>query len=431
MRGLRRALWATLLAASLLPRAAYAAPSEAEVSRAKELFDAGAREYEAGRFDNAIQAFEQAYKIAPRDGIMFSTAQAHRREFTKTGKRKNLAKAVELYKLYVEKVKSGGRVTDAFKALGEIEPQLAALAPVDAAAEPAAPAAPPKTRIVVNIVVPGTMVSIDGGAPKPAPVNEEIAPGKHKVTLSAPGYFDEEREILVEAGDIAPANLPQREKPALLSFNADAGAEISVDGRFVGEAPLQRPIELASGRHFVAVLKNGHETLTKDITLERGTKQSFQADLASTMQRDASLVVLGGSAGLGGIAIVFAGLAIERDQSAASLLDAQKERELSQTEVDDYEDARRSRNLYTGLGIGFGAGAAAFTLLGVGLHVFDKPRPIAAPILEAPKPSPATVPDEPSDIEAPSVSRTPTVPARSFSARLSPQPGGAALRLEF
>lgn len=392
--------------------------SPAEVAKAKELFDAGAREYEAGRFDLAIQAFEQAYKIAPRDGITFSIAQAHRREYTKKSSRANLVRAVLLYKEYVAKVKDGARVADATRALGEIEPLLAA--PAAETPESVEPAAPLKTRVVVNIVVPGTMVSIDGAPPKLAPINEEVKPGKHTVSLTAPGYFDEQREIVLQDGEIAPANLPQREKPAILGLAVESGAEVSIDGRFVGEAPFARPIELPSGRHFVAVLKNGHETFTKDLDLLRGKRTAFVADLTSTTQRDVSYVVLTTSAGFGAVAGVFAGLAIERDQAAASLLDARETRELSQTEVLDYEGARKDRNLYTGIGIGVGAGGAALALLGIGLFVFDKPRPVAAPTLDAPKgptgPRPET---EPSDIEAP------------VSLRFVPSFGGATFVGEF
>ena len=404
---IRRATYGIALAVALSTLTGTAVAGEvgpAEVAKAKELFDAGAREYEASRFEAAIQAFEQAYKIAPRDGITFSIAQAHRRQYTKSNDRKHLVRAVTLYKEYIAKVKEGARVADAIRALGEIEP-LVASAPAETS-EATQPSAPLKTRIVVNIVVPGTLVSIDGGPAKPAPINEEVKPGPHTVTLTAPGYFEEKREISLAEGEIAPANLPQREKPAVLGLDVDSGAEVSIDGRFVGEGPFARPIELASGRHFVAVLKNGHETFTKDLDLERGKKTAFAADLTSTTQRDISYVVLTTAAGFGAVAAVFAGLAIERDQAAASLLDARETRELSPAEVGDYEDARKDRNLYTGIGIGVGAGGAALALLGIGLHVFDKPRPVAAPTLDAPKVTPGGPrPDtEPSDIEAPSAS---------------------------
>ncbi len=392
---------ACLLALALVLGAgghASAQPGDGSVAKAKELFDAGAREYENGRFDLAIQAFEQAYKIAPRDGIVFSMAQAHRRQFTRSSDPAHLARAVELYKQYIDRVKAGGRVTDAVKAVGELEPQLKQLegsAPV----APAQPSAVLKTRIVVNIFVPGTMVSIDNKPAKAPPINEEVEPGKHTVKLRAPGYFDEVREIVVEKGEIAPANLPQRERPATLAIDADDGAEISVDGRFVGEAPLTSPIELPSGRHFVAVLKTGHETYTKEVDLTRGTKETLTPELQTTPQRDLSYVVIAGAGAFATAGVVFGALALERESAAQDFLDARETRTLSRDEVTEYEEARRDRSLYTALAIGGGGAGVALGLLGVGLAVFDKPRPVAAPRLEGPTQEKPSGDDEPKDIE--------------------------------
>ncbi|NUP05809.1 MAG: PEGA domain-containing protein [Polyangiaceae bacterium] len=378
--------------------------SQDDLARAKELFDAGAREYEAGRFEGAIQAFQQAFKIAPRDGIMFSMAQAHRRQFTRTNEKKHLLRSVALYKEYVDRVKSGGRVADAVKALGELAPLVATLGAETAEPEPTETL---KTRIVVNVVVPGTKVSIDGGPPKDAPVNEEVVPGPHKVTLTAPGYFDEEREIRVGEGEIAPANLPQRERPAQLALDVEDRAEISVDGRFVGETPLARPIELPSGKHFVAVTKNGHETFQSEITLERAAGKKIEIDLKATTQRDASYVVLV-SAGVLGIATgVFGALAIERESVASNLLLEREKRPLTRAELDEYDHARSRRTLYTQLTFGLGGGGAALLILGTGLLVFDKPDPVIAPSLERRQtPTPRDGTDTDVDI-TPSISLSP------------------------
>ncbi len=403
---------------------AVAAPATAQpesggnVAKAKELFDAGAREYENGRFDLAIQAFEQAYKIAPRDGIMFSTAQAHRRQYTRTSDAAHLLRAVELYKLYIDRVKAGGRVTDAVKALGELEPQLKSLDPATAP-QPSQTAGALKTRIVVNIFVPGTTVSIDNKPAKAPPINEEVEPGKHVVKLSAPGYFDEVREIAVEKGEIAPANLPQRERPAAFTINTESGAEISIDGRFVGEAPLTSAIELPSGRHFVAILKTGHETYTKEVELKRGARETLDADLQSTTQRDLSYVVIGGAAAFATAGIIFGGLALERESAAQDILDARDARTLSRSEVADYEDIRRERSLYTALAAAGGGAGVALGLLGVGLAVFDEPRAVAAPRMEGPTREREPGSDEPKDIE---VSGAPVI---------SPDFLGGTMRLRF
>jgi hypothetical protein len=378
-----------------------------DVARAKELFDVGAREYSSGDFDLAIQAFEQAYAISPRDGIMFSMAQAHRRQYERAGTKENLARSVALFKSYVDKVKSGGRVTDAVKALGQLEPELKKLndttGPTPEVTQP--PVAPKKSRVVVNIYVDGTTVSIDGGPPKKPPVNEEVKPGPHRVKLSAPGFFDEERAIDVGEGEIAPANLPQRERPAELTVDTESGADISVDGRYIGEAPLSRAVELPSGRHYLVVLENGHETWEKEIDLDRGKKHVVEADLSSTTQRDLSYAVFAGAGAFAATGIVFGALAIERQTKASGLLDDRQSRALSQAELKEYEDAKKARTLYTGISIGTAGGGVALAILGTGLIVFDKPRAVAAPQVLSPGPKPSdggtTEPsvDEPKDVE--------------------------------
>ncbi len=392
-----RRWWSAALLAASVTVAEAALSQGQDVSRAKELFDAGAREYETGRFDLAIQAFEQAYKIAPRDGIVFSMAQAHRRQFTKSSETPHLFRAVELYRQYIDRVKTGGRVTEAFKALGDLEPQLKLH---EAAVAPPTPEAAPKTRIVVNIFVPGTLVSIDGGTPTAPPVSAEVSPGKHTVRLTAPGYFDETRDIAVAEGEIAPANLPQRERPAALTIDAIAGAEVSIDGRFVGEAPLLTPIELPSGRHFVAVLKTGHETYTADVDLVRGTEKRIAPPLETTVQRDISYGVFAVAASFVTAGVVFSALAFEREGEARALLETQEVRHLYPSEVTRYEEARRDRSLYTGLAIGGGGAGVALALLGAGLVVFDKPRPVAAPRLDGPSTRPGRpAGEDPADIE--------------------------------
>lgn len=69
---------ATLVSASVLT----AAPASADdVEQAKTLFNAGAQAFNVGKFSAAIQAFDAAYALAPRPAILFSLAQAQRRQY--------------------------------------------------------------------------------------------------------------------------------------------------------------------------------------------------------------------------------------------------------------------------------------------------------------------------------------------------------------
>src|SRR5262245_36246218 len=75
-----------------------------DVAAAKDLFKAGAAAYGAGDYRAAIQALEGAYRLTPLPAIAFSLAQAERREFFVSREPSHLARAVELFRLYLTQV---------------------------------------------------------------------------------------------------------------------------------------------------------------------------------------------------------------------------------------------------------------------------------------------------------------------------------------
>ncbi|MFZ5890492.1 MAG: hypothetical protein ACOY0T_05430 [Myxococcota bacterium] len=58
------------------PRAAVA--QDANLDAARELYEQGARAYDAGDFETAISAFERAYAISQKTALLFNIAQAER-----------------------------------------------------------------------------------------------------------------------------------------------------------------------------------------------------------------------------------------------------------------------------------------------------------------------------------------------------------------
>ena len=74
---MRRALAAAGLVVAL-SITARARADDAAVERAQALFNVGAQAYAQGDFSGAIDAFEEAYRVSQRPGILFSIAQAHR-----------------------------------------------------------------------------------------------------------------------------------------------------------------------------------------------------------------------------------------------------------------------------------------------------------------------------------------------------------------
>lgn len=80
----RRTAWASLLCASGVALAAVAtaeaapAPSPEALERAKAASDRGRSAHERGQYDRAVDAYQEAYVLAPSPGILFNLAQAYR-----------------------------------------------------------------------------------------------------------------------------------------------------------------------------------------------------------------------------------------------------------------------------------------------------------------------------------------------------------------
>ncbi len=361
---------------ALAQPAAPKAVSAADLTKAKALFDAGGRAYDAGDFAVALQAFEQAYAIAPRDGVLFSIAQANRRLYTATNDRAYLERARVLYKQYLVAVQSGGRRAEAMRALGDVELIL----DNNKAEGPAAPAPKPivkKTLVAVDSPTPGALISIDGSAPKPPQVTVEVASGPHQVKLTAPGFEDKEVTVRALDGELVPVSYELVEKPGRLVVEHADGAEVSIDGRFVGTAPFAKPIDVPSGAHFVSVARNGHESWGADVELERGGEKRLSADLRSTTQRKISYGFMAtGAAGLVASAVVF-GVSFAKENAAKSTLQKLDTQSITPDELAAYEQAKGDRdNLRTAGGVLAGAGAAV-GVVGILLYVVDAPRPVA------------------------------------------------------
>src|SRR5262249_42974924 len=103
---------------------ANVAHAEADKAAAERYFRAGAKAYAAQNFAAAEQDFEEAWKHLPMPEIAFSAAQAYRRLYRVDPKAQYVRRAVDLYKAYLDKVKSGGRVGDAADNLAEMEREL-------------------------------------------------------------------------------------------------------------------------------------------------------------------------------------------------------------------------------------------------------------------------------------------------------------------
>jgi tetratricopeptide (TPR) repeat protein len=392
-----------LVAAMALALGAATPAGAQGVEQARTLFVAGAQAYEAGQFPAAIQAFEEAYKLAPRDAIIFSIAQAYKRQYYIDKKPENLRMALKRYREYLAKVPTGGRSADAAQAITELEPQAAQLAATTETAQPPAAAMP--TRLMVSSRTTGARVSVDGGSMQDLPLIAEVKPGKHRIKVVAEGRFDEDREIVAAEGGVVALDIPLRDKPARITFALEDGAQIAIDGRPVGTTPMAAPVDVPAGLHLLTITKNGRRPEVEEIELDRGEQRQIRKDLKSTGQRAASYIVMstGAAALLAGTAFTVMAF---RQQSEARDIEAEaRSGNIPPERIDDHNNAIRLRDRWrVAAGISLGSGVA-LGATGVLLYAFDQPS-VQAPTMRsrAEKDRPQEAPAGPS-LE---ISATPT-----------------------
>lgn len=383
-----------LLGAALL---AGAPPARAQGSSdpAWVYFNAGQQAYAAGKYAYAIQAFQDAYRLSQKPGLIFSIAQAYRKQYTDQKSSKDLRKAVENYRKYIETAPDGPRRPDAIAALEELEPMLAKLGEQEPEASAPAPDAPAATSLVVTVSVPTAMISVDGAPPMKAPYTGEVKHGKRVVRITAEGYFPETREVPVAEGRINPLDIQLREMPGQIQVNAMNGAVVTVDGRPMGVTPLSRPVEVPAGVHSVAVTHNGYKPFVQDISVKRGEKRQLVVDLETTKQRVVSYVFMGAgaiSAGVGLIAALGAGAA---EASAQEIEDQRQGSFISVDQLEEYKDRLSSRDQLRGASVASFSAAGLLGGAGFLLFLFDTPSVVAPPPRVEQKPGAPSAPASP------------------------------------
>ncbi|HMA91456.1 MAG TPA: PEGA domain-containing protein [Polyangiaceae bacterium] len=354
-----------ILVTSLAAQCLFASAVEAEelaVARAREYFQAGAQAYSIGEYGAAIQAFQQAYALAPRPAVLFSIAQAERRQYFLDRNQQHLTRAIEMYRRYLAEEGQTARKPDAVEALSELEPLLNQAKSAEASgARPVAGAAISPTRLMVSSPAQGAKISLDRQPLVPPPVVRELEPGEHVIHVEAPGYRSVDRRVIAVSGELVTVDIPLLELPALLDVQAPVDAQLSIDGRVQGRCPFPKPLELAAGVHVITVSKSGFIGVSRERTLVRGQTTVFVAPLRRSNQRTTALFLLGASASALTAGGIFAFIAYNQRSAAETFLDSRGRQPLSPSDLAQYNSQREDYNrirsvawLSVGVGVGFG-----------------------------------------------------------------------------
>ena len=371
--------------------ATLSGPARAEDrAMAERYFRLGEKAYQAQNFEAAGQNFEQAYKQFPLAEIAFSAAQAYRRQYRIDPKPEYVALAVKHYKTYLGKVKSGGRVADAADALSEMQQELEKL--IKSGVKVSEELARDYTILNINpslgkqasgggmqeiadtdrTQAAKIVVKLDGAPAEPfAPIN--VKPGEHRISVSADGYFTQEKVTNVQQGASQIADIELLPKPAKVRVTTEAGAKILVDGRLQPAAAF----ELDAGRHVLSVLHRGRKGVARELTVRRGQELTLDQPLEMTARRHAVPWLLVGSGIALGLTTVNLVLAIRKDHEASDLLDTNIRMQGDQTQatLDRYNNARTWRDRYVVATWTTGAACVALAGIAALLYYTDNPSP--------------------------------------------------------
>jgi len=363
-------LWGALAAADEPPASEPAVPDKIVLEEARVYFDAGRQAYESGDYTTAIRSFEHAFEKVPRPEIAFSLAQAYRKQYIVDSDVAKLKRAAELYRRYLDEVPNGGRREDAVQNLGELQPQLLRLEALKAAATPPPAPPPPPTQLMVMSPIAGIHVAIDDGTLVAAPITKEVAAGPHRIHAEADGYVSTEVDGLAVEGRLVVIEATLRERPALLTVDADASADVNLDGRPID---VGAPIATLAGRHVLTVGERGHNPWVREVALERGRLTHVRAELESTGQRKLAKVILGVSAAVLAGAATTTTLAFIAQGNAQDLLKKKGASGWSSSDLAEYDSQRSRRDTFVlTSGILYGAAALA-AVTGLLLYVADTP----------------------------------------------------------
>ena len=304
---------ALVLVAALATRAAADDPKAAE-----RYFRAGEKAYKAQNFAAAAGLFESAYKELPLPEIAFSAAQAYRRQYRVDPKPEYVKRAVELYGVYLDKVKTGGRVGVAADSYGEMKRELDRLG---VSAGPSRPAiSEEKTQLGINPELEGEtgargmtevgdlpdagaakiVTTIDGKVVEPYEL-VDVTPGPHQIHVEAEGYLPADRTERAIKGAQSLVDVKLSPKPAKVTIKVGGGARVRIDGRAAGTAP--GTFEVPAGKHVVTISRSGRVPIAREVMLARGQELAIDERLDKTQRRRAVPWVLGVGGGFAVVAI--------------------------------------------------------------------------------------------------------------------------------
>lgn len=351
--------------------------SELDEPRAREAWARGAKAFGDGHLQEAIEQFELTYRYSGRPGPLFSLGQAHRHLWEQGKDDRQRVLAIQRYEQYLAVDPEGRRKLEAERWITLLQKE----AELEDLGEPP----PIFTRLAITSPTPGAHVSIDHGASVALPFTPDVAPGRHVVIASAPGYRTARRELELPAGSTLPIELELVPLDALLTVRGPAGAELWIDGERVARLPTRGPVPVTPGAHQIGVAQRGRTLFVRDVELDNAERERIDAPLERTGQRKVAIssVAVGTLAAAASVVVTSLAFDAQRrarviqDQIGAEGFGVPKARYDERTRQIERRDALRSAAI--------GTGVTGLALIATGVLLWISDRPPTGSRLQRPK----------------------------------------------
>lgn len=237
--------------------------------RARALTEKGQAAYDAGRFVEAAESFEEANRIYPHPNILFNAAKAWEAAA-------EYDKAANAYRGYLDLHES---------MFGTAAPDKANVEKtIELLREKAYRALP---EVTIDSDPPGADVLVDDPEKilGQTPFTTHLGEGTHRVYVRKPGFQEISRDFVVRARE--PVRLTfTLERVRLvggLRFKVNVrNATIFVDGKSQGLTPYDGVMEVEAGQRQVVIQKERYSQVSQTVSVEPGQVIDVTADLYLT-----------------------------------------------------------------------------------------------------------------------------------------------------
>jgi len=121
-------------------------------------------------------------------------------------------------------------------------------------------------------------VYVDGYYEGKTPLHLTLTPGIHSVEVKKDEYYPYSTDVYINSGDSKKINAELKPKFGYLTVYSLEGAEIYIDGKYVGHPPL-RSYKLSIGNHNIEIKKEEYNTYSTDIYINSGDSKTIKAKL--------------------------------------------------------------------------------------------------------------------------------------------------------